>query len=117
VKFAIDAQLPRRMTGWITAAGGDAVHTLDLPEANRTKDNDFRNVADSEDRILVTKDSDFVDSHILKGSPKKLLLISTGNISNLGLESLFVAALPDIIREFASNSFLELCRTGLSIRG
>ena len=34
----VDAQLPRRMTAWLTAAGCDAVHTLDLPDANRTTD-------------------------------------------------------------------------------
>jgi predicted nuclease of predicted toxin-antitoxin system len=27
MNFLVDAQLPRRMTGWLTAAGCDAVHT------------------------------------------------------------------------------------------
>jgi len=116
VKFAIDAQLPRRMVGWIASGGGDAIHTLDLPESNRTKDKDFCILADADDRIVVTKDSDFVDSHILVGSPKKLLLISTGNIRNSDLEILVQAALSDIIREFATNDFLELSRAGISIR-
>jgi predicted nuclease of predicted toxin-antitoxin system len=38
MKFLVDAQLPRRMTAWLTAAGCDAVHTLDLPDGNRTTD-------------------------------------------------------------------------------
>jgi predicted nuclease of predicted toxin-antitoxin system len=38
VNFLIDAQLPRRMAGWLTAAGCDAVHTLDLPAGNRATD-------------------------------------------------------------------------------
>ena len=38
MNFLVDAQLPRRMTAWLTAAGADAVHTLDLPDGNRTTD-------------------------------------------------------------------------------
>jgi len=38
MKFLIDAQLPRRMAGWLIQAGHDALHTLDLPAGNRTSD-------------------------------------------------------------------------------
>lgn len=38
MKFLIDAQLPRRMTSWLGGAACDAVHTLDLPDGNRTTD-------------------------------------------------------------------------------
>jgi len=31
MKFLIDAQLPRRFVIWLTEAGHDALHTLDLP--------------------------------------------------------------------------------------
>src|SRR5437879_4424434 len=100
MNFLVDAQLPRRMTAWLTTAGCDAIHTLDLPSANRTTDEEINNVADREQRIVVTKDADFVDAHILRGRPAKLLLISTGNISNRDLEALMVPLLPDIVREF-----------------
>ena len=36
MNFLIDAQLPRRAVGWLTGAGFDAIHTLDLPDGNRT---------------------------------------------------------------------------------
>ena len=38
MNFLIDAQLPRRMVAWLMVAGADAVHTLDLPDGNRTTD-------------------------------------------------------------------------------
>lgn len=38
MNFLIDAHLPRRMAAWLSAAGQDAAHTLDLPDANRTTD-------------------------------------------------------------------------------
>ena len=117
MNFLVDAQLPRRATGWLAAAGCDAVHTLDLTDANRTTDEQINEVADREQRVVITKDADFVNSHVLLGRPAKLLLISTGNISNRDLEALMVPLIPDIVREFGSHSFLELGRSGLTIRG
>lgn len=116
MKFIVDAQLPRRMAGWLIAAGCDAVHTLDLPDGNRTTDLQVINVAEREQRAVVTKDEDFVDTHTLYGRPAKLLLISTGNISNRDLETLMVPLIPDIVREFQAHSFLELGRDGIDVR-
>jgi predicted nuclease of predicted toxin-antitoxin system len=39
--------------------------------------------------VVVTKDSDFVNSFLLSRRPRKLLLVSTGNIGNAELEALF----------------------------
>jgi predicted nuclease of predicted toxin-antitoxin system len=117
VNFLVDAQLPRRMTAWLVSAGCDARHTLDLPAGNRSSDSQLNDVADREQRVVVSKDADFVDSHLLQGRPAKLLLISTGNITNAELEALFVPLIPDIVREFSTHSFLELGRSGLVVRG
>ena len=116
MKFLVDAQLPRRMAGWIQNAGFDAVHTLDLPNGNRTPDQEILAIADSEQRIVVTKDGDFVESFVLSGKPEKLLLVSTGNISNRDLEALFVAVIPGIAADFQSHRFVELLRTGYLVR-
>jgi predicted nuclease of predicted toxin-antitoxin system len=69
MKFLIDAQLPRRMANWLGSAGCDAVHTLDLPDGNRTTDMQVIEVADREQRVVVTKDADFVNEHVLHGRP------------------------------------------------
>jgi len=117
MNFLVDAQLPRRMTAWLIRTGCDAVHTLDLPDANRTTDEQISDLADRVRRVVVSKDADFVDAHLLRGRPAKLLLISTGNISNRDLEALVVPLILDIVREFQTHSFLELGRSGLVIRG
>lgn len=117
MKFLIDAQLPRRLAGWLVAVGCDAVHTLDLSDGNRTTDTQINDLAEREQRVVVTKDSDFVDSHLLHARPARLLLVSTGNISNRDLEALFVPLIPDILREFQAHTFLELGRTGIAVRG
>jgi predicted nuclease of predicted toxin-antitoxin system len=37
-KFLVDAQRPRRLANRLQAWGYDAIHTLDLPEQNKTPD-------------------------------------------------------------------------------
>ncbi|MHB1557256.1 MAG: DUF5615 family PIN-like protein [Isosphaeraceae bacterium] len=117
MRFLVDAQLPRRMVTWFVAAGFDAIHTLDLPDGNRTTDNGVIDAAERDGRVVITKDADFVDSHVLHSRPAKLLLISTGNISNKDLEALMIPLIPALAREFQIYSFLELGRGGLFVRG
>jgi predicted nuclease of predicted toxin-antitoxin system len=117
MKLLIDAQLPRRTVGWFAAAGCDAIHTLDLPLRNRTPDKDLVALAEQQQRVLVTKDGDFVDSHLLSHEPSKLLLVTTGNISNRALEQLVVPLIPRIVADFQQHNFLELGPSGILIRG
>ena len=117
MNFLIDAHLPRRMAAWLTGAGCDAIHTLDLPDGNRTNDEQVNDVADRERRAVISKDADFVDTHILRGRPAKLLLISTGNLSNRELESLVVPLIPEIVREFGSYSLESLLNKVVSANG
>jgi len=116
VNFLIDAQLPRRASWWIREHGHDVVHTLDLPEGNRTADFTIIDIADSEARVVVTKDDDFVDSFHLRGKPRKLLLVATGNITNTELQHLLLRNLATIVAAFESAAFIELNRTGVIVR-
>jgi predicted nuclease of predicted toxin-antitoxin system len=111
----LDAHLPRRLVAVFRTAGHDAIHTLDLPDGNATSDAQILTVAEREQRVVVTKDTDFVDSFLLHGRPAKLLLITTGNIDNATLEHLLEQALPAIAAGFAQHTYLELSRTALII--
>ncbi len=115
MNFLVDAQLPRRLTRELAAAGHDAVHTLDLPAANRTTDQEIVALATRENRVVVTKDNDFVVSFHLRGAPPKLLLISTGNISNDKLSQLFAANLAALEKAFNQHAFVELSGTAITI--
>ena len=116
MNFVVDAQLPRRMKRLLQQAGHDALHTLDLPEANRTSDTVILQIAARESRVVVTKDSDFVDSFLLDRKPEKLLLISTGNITNAELEEILTSNLEAVVAALKANNFIELTRTALIIR-
>jgi predicted nuclease of predicted toxin-antitoxin system len=114
MKFLIDAQLPRRFAGWLTEAGHDALHTLDMPQQNRTPDREIVSRAMQDGRVVVSKDDDFVQTFLLKGEPP-LLLISTGNITNAELEKLLRTNLPAIVAAFTTNRFVEITRDALVI--
>lgn len=115
MKFLIDAQLPRRFCTWLAAAGHDSAHTLDLQQRNRTTDREILDLAEREDRIVVTKDDDFVQSFLLAGRPPKLLFIATGNISNTALENLICANLTLITEAFEAHRFIEIGNESLVI--
>jgi predicted nuclease of predicted toxin-antitoxin system len=115
MNFLVDAQLPRRLALELAASGHDAVHTLDLPAANRTQDKDIVALAIRENRIVVTKDNDFVVSFHLQRLPPKLLLISTGNVSNDKLSRLIASNLPALESAFSKHDFAELSATAITI--
>jgi predicted nuclease of predicted toxin-antitoxin system len=116
MKVLVDAQLPRKMVGWFSGAGCDAIHTLDLPAGNRSTDEQVIDRAELDGRIVVSKDADFVNSHLVSGRPSKLLLVSTGNISNTDLEHLLVPLIPSLITAFQGHVFIELTGGGIIIR-
>ena len=115
MKFLVDAQLPRRLCGWLADAGHDALHTLDLPARNRTSDEEVIAVAARDGRVVVTKDDDFVESFFVRGKPDRLLLVTTGNIANSELEALIRTNLEAIVGAFESARFVELGRSELLI--
>jgi predicted nuclease of predicted toxin-antitoxin system len=115
MKFIVDAQLPRRLAHELAGAEHDAVHTLDLARGNRTPDRDMSSIAAAEGRVVATKDGDFVTQFLLRGAPPKLLLISTGNISNDSLCHLVALNLPALAAALARHDFVELSATAITI--
>ena len=113
MNFLVDAQLPRRLAYRLRDAGHDALHTLDLPKMNRTTDTEINEISAREHRVVITKDADFVSSFLLARKPYKLLLISTGNITNADLEVLFVPRISAIATAFETYVYIELTRTAL----
>lgn len=85
MRFLIDAQLPARLAVFLADAGHHTLHTTALPAGNRITDAAVGALADESDRVVVTKDRDFRDGHILFGSPRQLLVVATGNITNAAL--------------------------------
>lgn len=113
MKFLVDAQLPRSLVKRLNDQGYVAIHTLDLPLGNRTPDAVINELSINEQYIIITKDADFVISFVMYSQPWKLLLVSTGNIKNTELESLFLTNLVKIEQGFDVFNFIELDRTSV----
>jgi predicted nuclease of predicted toxin-antitoxin system len=108
MRFLVDAQLPTALKEWINAGGHDCTHVIDLPRSDRTSDKEIVDVVAVEDRILISKDSDFLKMKLLRGRPDRLLLITTGNIRNPELLSLFEANFATALRLFETYEIVEL---------
>ena len=113
--FLIDAHLPRRLAHRLRTWGHEAMHTLDCPRGNRTPDAELCDISIREQAIVVTKDADFVNTFMVQRVPYKLLLVSTGNIKNVDLETLFEENNAAIAAAFVSHDFAEITRTRLII--
>lgn len=108
MKFLVDAQLPEQLAKFLTSAGHDAVHTNQLPGANRTDDAEIARLADVDGRVVVSKDRDFRDSHLLRGTPQHLLIISIGNTGNADLLALVAKHLSSICTALGQATLVEL---------
>lgn len=108
MKFLVDAQLPVRLARHLNAAGHDARHTSELPGGNTSTDAEIAAAADAEDRVVVTKDRDFRDAHLLRSSPGRLLIVATGNIANDALLALIDLNLVAICSALEEVRFVEV---------
>ena len=115
MKFLIDAQLPKSLSDFLKLEGYDSVHTIELPKANDTQDNEILKICLEEKRVIISKDSDFLESFLLNKSPEKLILVKTGNIKNEELIKLFTLNLQYICLSIKENDLIEINKTDIII--
>jgi predicted nuclease of predicted toxin-antitoxin system len=117
VKFLVDAQLPARLAAFLSGAGHDALHTRELLDGNRSTDSQIAQRADVDERVVVTKDRDFRETHLVTGSPRQLLVVATGNVTNDFLLSIFEHHLDAIVSAFEEADFVQLTVEALMLSG
>lgn len=115
MNFLVDAQLPARLARVLRDAGHDAIHCQSLPNGNRSTDAEIASSADADDRVVITKDRDFRDGHLLRGVPRRLLLVVTGNITNDQLLAVLAGNLDQIVDALDEARFVELGATSLVV--
>lgn len=115
MKFLIDAHLPPSLRDVFRAAGHDGIHTLDLPEQNASRDGILNEVSMNEQRVVVTKDTDFYYSHLLQGRPWKLVLVKTGNLGLKATRQMFEEHLPAIETALQTCTLVELDQERVSV--
>jgi predicted nuclease of predicted toxin-antitoxin system len=115
MKFLIDAHLPPSLRAVFQAAGHDAIHTLDMPDQNASRDGLLNEVSMAEMRVVVTKDTDFYYSHLLHGRPWKLVLVRTGNLGLRATKLMFEIHLPEIEQALQRCTLVELDQKMVSV--
>jgi predicted nuclease of predicted toxin-antitoxin system len=115
MKFLVDAQLPLRLAYRLRDAGHDVLHTRELPSQNSTPDSAINQISLEQERIVITKDLDFLESFLIRQQPYKLLLVTTGNIKNSELEALFLNNLSQLVELLEQHNYIELSRNALIV--
>ena len=103
-------RLPVRLARFLQVSGYDTLHTKDLPLQNATSDTAINDISIEQERVVITKDADFVDSFLTIQKPSKLLLVSTGNIRNSELEEIFKNNLSTLVNLLQNNDYVEINR-------
>jgi predicted nuclease of predicted toxin-antitoxin system len=110
MKFLIDAQLPPSLKLLFISKGYDCIHTLDLMMQNDTSDRMINYISVTEQRIVITKDADFLDSFIVKQEPYKLILVKLGNTSKNELLQFFANKFDEIIEKIKTEQMILLTK-------
>jgi predicted nuclease of predicted toxin-antitoxin system len=87
--FLCDVHISYQFSKHLELKGFRSTHVNFILNKWNTIDEEISRYADVNDLILVTKDLDFKNSHFLSKSPKKLIRIVLGNISNEDLIQIF----------------------------
>lgn len=69
MRFIVDMQLPPKLAYYIQAIGHNTTHTKFYKNGHQLKDREIIRIAKEENRVIITKDSDFLDNYITKGAP------------------------------------------------
>jgi predicted nuclease of predicted toxin-antitoxin system len=108
--FLCDVHISFKLVKTIENMGFICVHVNSILDKWHTKDEDIMSYVDKNNMILISKDSDFKNSHFIKNSPKKLIKINLGNISNVELNTIIVNIFPEVTKtnSEASNFIIEI---------
>ncbi len=89
MKILCDVHISYKIVRFFKQQNIEAFHVNELPDKWFSKDSFIADYADKNGHVLITKDEDFKNSHFLQGSPKHLIRITLGNISNEKLIAIF----------------------------
>lgn len=107
LRFLIDTQLPPSLAYFLNQLGYDALHNTDFPNGALLDDKEIRAIAIRQERIVITKDTDFFDYYFLHGKLKTLIL-EIGNIRNKDLFNLLQTHHQQVRKLFKKNRLVIL---------
>jgi predicted nuclease of predicted toxin-antitoxin system len=95
VRFLVENQLPAALAHWLAERGHDAVHVLDR-ELGQASDRELWSLAIAENRIVISKDEDFLHLASRPADLGSLVWLRLGNCRKQFLLTYFAAIWPKI---------------------
>ena len=88
--FWVDAQLPPKLAAWLTETFAVEARSLRFLGLRDAEDEViFQAARETEQCVIISKDSDFVDLVLRLGIPPQVLWVTCGNVTNQRLRVLF----------------------------
>lgn len=95
--------------------GYEATHVTTLSTDRRVSDSLIVQQSSGGEFVIVTKDVDFLNSYLVKGLPKEIIYVATGNIKNRELLSLFRQHILEITYQLDVYNVVEINKFGMHI--
>lgn len=106
MRFLLDANIPIMLKEVFKEY--DLIHTSELPNSNFTDDEEINSISVDEERVLISKDKDFLESFTVSKRPCKLILVDLGNLRLRSLMDYFRANRDVILQKIAENDLIIL---------
>ena len=115
--FLVDVHLPISLSKFLNNQRNcSALHVNQILQKWNTSDANICKYADENDLIVITKDNDFKNSHFVNNTPRKIIRVTLGNISNNDLILTFEKYVSIILALNAKQSFyIEISKNQLDI--
>ncbi|SFT56179.1 Predicted nuclease, contains PIN domain, potential toxin-antitoxin system component [Algoriphagus locisalis] len=82
MKFLCDVHISYKIVNHLRSLEFETVHVNEILDRWFTNDRAICAYADTNDFIVISKDADFKNSKLISNTPKKLVKVNLGNISN-----------------------------------
>ena len=82
MRFLCDVHITIKLSKYLENLGHRSEHVNNVLDKWHTSDDQISKYVDENVCILISKDQDFKNTHFLKSSPRRLVKINLGNISN-----------------------------------
>ena len=106
MKFLCDVHISIGLVKFLCEKFPESIHVNAILSSWNTSDEEIMQYADLNDFIIISKDKDFKNSHLIRKKPKKLIKINLGNISNAELIKVFEININEFLKFENKKSFL-----------
>ena len=83
---------------------------------NRTKDTQINDISIEQNRIVISKDLDFVESLLVSDKPYKLIYVAVGNVSNKELLEIFGKNIDKIVKCIEDSRLIEITKSKIIVK-